>query len=222
MDERLQDSSPGARRPLKTRNTRWAAAVAARLAARGARPNTISLLSILFAAGAGAAVFFSANAGWVTIPLLVLGAVCIQCRLLCNLLDGMIAVEGGAQSNSGEVYNDFPDRISDVIILVCTGYALVPFPFAAALGWLAAFAALLSAYVRVLAGATGAPQRFLGPMAKQHRMALMTGSFLVAAALYPAGWHHHVLYAALVVLFLGTLATVGRRVVVLVRDLEGT
>ena len=29
-------------------------------------------------------------------------------RLLCNLLDGMVAVEGGKRSKSGELYNDVP------------------------------------------------------------------------------------------------------------------
>lgn len=40
------------------------------------------------------------------VPFGVLG------RLLCNLLDGMVAVEGGKRSKSGELYNDVPGLIS--------------------------------------------------------------------------------------------------------------
>ena len=38
--------------------------------------------------------------------LLVVAAGMIQLRLVCNLLDGMVAVEGGMKTKSGELYND--------------------------------------------------------------------------------------------------------------------
>jgi phosphatidylglycerophosphate synthase len=56
-------------------------------------------------------------------PLLLVAVVGVQLRLLCNLFDGMVAVEGGKKSKSGEVFNDMPDRIADPILLVCAGYA---------------------------------------------------------------------------------------------------
>ena len=55
--------------------------------------------------------------------LLVGAAVLIQFRLLCNLFDGMVAVEGGLGTPSGILFNDFPDRIADPLILICAGYA---------------------------------------------------------------------------------------------------
>lgn len=42
-----------ARRPIRSRNSRWATAIAGTLARRGIRPNTISVASVLFAAVAG-------------------------------------------------------------------------------------------------------------------------------------------------------------------------
>ena len=51
-------------------------------------------------------------------------AACIQLRLLCNLFDGMVAVEGGFKTKSGEIYNELPDRVADVLILAGAGYAM--------------------------------------------------------------------------------------------------
>ena len=59
----------------------------------------------------------------------------IQCRLLCNLFDGMVAVEGGKKTNSGELFNDIPDRIADPLILVSAGYAVHMVAYGAELGW---------------------------------------------------------------------------------------
>jgi phosphatidylglycerophosphate synthase len=55
--------------------------------------------------------------------LLLLAAAGVQFRLLCNLLDGMVAVEVGRKTKGGEVFNELPDRASDVVLLVCAGYA---------------------------------------------------------------------------------------------------
>src|SRR4029434_6543150 len=104
-----------------------------------------------------------------------------QLRLLCNLLDGMLAVEEGLKSATGEIFNELPDRVADVVILVGAGYAVPGVPFMPALGWLAAVLALLTAYVRALAGSLGLTQHFVGPMAKQHRMFTLTVAALVAA-----------------------------------------
>ena len=94
----------------------------------------------------------------------------IQLRLLCNLLDGMVAVEGGRKSKVGVLYNEVPDRVADSLFLVALGYAIaIPW-----LGWLGALAAAVTAYIRVLGGTFGLAQDFRGPLAKQHRMAVMT------------------------------------------------
>ncbi len=55
--------------------------------------------------------------------LLWLGAALgIQLRLVCNLIDGMVAIEGGMKSPVGGLYNEVPDRIADPLLLIAAGY----------------------------------------------------------------------------------------------------
>ena len=77
----------------------------------------------------------------------------IQMRLLCNLFDGMVAVEGGHKTKSGEIYNELPERFADVFILVGAGNAWMRVEWGPLLGWLCAVLALLTAYVRALGAA---------------------------------------------------------------------
>ena len=160
------------RRPIAARSTGWARRFSAALARSSVTPNQISMLSMVFAA-AGAAALLT----WPGWPGLVLCAVGIQGRLVCNLFDGMVAMEGGKKSKLGAVYNEFPDRVADSIFIIALGYAIGQ-PW---LGWAGALAAALTAYVRVFGGALGLPQDFRGPMAKQHRMAVLTIGCLGAA-----------------------------------------
>ena len=104
----------------------------------------------------------------------------MQLRLLCNLLDGMVAIEGGRKSKVGVLYNEVPDRVADSLFLVALGYAIG----IAWLGWLAALAAAVTAYIRVLGGTFGLAQDFRGPLAKQHRMAVMTAGCLLGIGEY--------------------------------------
>src|SRR5947209_20445117 len=95
------------RRPLKSRDTGWARAFAAALARRKVTPNSISVTSVFFSAGSAAALFISGQSfvghRWLW---LLAAAALIQLRLICNLLDGMVAVEGGMKTKSGAVIND--------------------------------------------------------------------------------------------------------------------
>jgi phosphatidylglycerophosphate synthase len=165
------------RRPIAARSSRWAQRLAAWLAATSVTPNQISVTSVLFAA-LGAALILAGG------PLCFLvAAACVQLRLVCNLLDGMVAIEGGKSSPVGAIYNEFPDRIADSLLLVPIGYACgTPW-----LGWCAALLAALTAYVRVFGGALGQKQDFGGVMAKQRRMAALTAG-LVAQAIETAIW----------------------------------
>lgn len=202
-----------ARRPLRTRERAWARRSAAALARAGLRPNAISLLSIAAAVLAGAALLLTPGAGAVWGAVLFLAAALfIQLRLLCNLLDGLVAVEGGLGSKSGELFNDAPDRLADAVIFIAAGYAL-PWPvWGGVLGWAAALVAVLTAYVRLLGGSLGLRQDFCGPMAKQHRMALLTAACLLsvvegAVAAEPG----RVLGLALLLVVVGGIVTIGRR-----------
>lgn len=195
-----------ARRPIAARNTDWARAVAGGLARRRVAPNLISVLSVVFSAASGVCAWISK-----TYPWWLLGtAAGIQLRLLCNLFDGMVAVEGGLKSKTGDVYNDLPDRFADLLILVPLGYATLV-PWGGDLGWAAGAMAVFTAYVRMLGGSLGLKQDYAGPMAKQQRMATATLASLATVA--ESYWHmtRYTLIAALLLITLGSLGGVLRR-----------
>lgn len=170
------------RRPLRTRSARWAALVAAWIAKRGITPNTISMVGVGFAGGAAALLLWQPTA-WG----LLAAACCVQLRLLCNMLDGMVAIEGGLKSASGDLFNEFPDRVEDSLILVAAGYA-VGLEW---LGWACALLAAITAHARAYGGALGQAQDFRGPMAKPHRMFAVTVGCL--AAIVELHWHGTIL-----------------------------
>lgn len=199
------------RRPLKSRSSGWAQALASRLVASRVTPNQISAGSIGFA-GLGFLLFWGAgeSAGVLRALALLLAAACCQLRLLCNLLDGMVAVEGGKGSATGPFWNEGPDRVADILLLVGAGLAAG----APALGWAAAAMAVLTAYLRELGRAEGLAADFSGPQAKPHRVALLTGAAVVGAVIAPA------LLWGLWLIVLGTALTALRRAVHLLRGLQ--
>lgn len=169
------------RRPLKSRETAWARRAAAWLAAKGVTPNAISKGAVGFAALGGIGFWLSGmTEGWVRALCLLLGALGCQLRLLCNLFDGMVAIEGGRKEADGPFWNEAPDRASDILILVGAGLGAG----AAGLGWAAAALAVATAYIRELGRAEGLGSDYGGPMAKPHRMAVMTGAAVVAIPLH--------------------------------------
>jgi phosphatidylglycerophosphate synthase len=147
------------------------------LARRGETPNAISLLGM--GTGVIAGLTFGFTSRGVIAPLFwLLGAVLVQLRLLCNLIDGMVAIEAGKGSPEGELFNEVPDRVSDAATLIGLGYAAGGSP---ELGFLAAILAVFVAYVRAAVKVAGAPQDYSGPMAKQHRMFVVTVTALLCA-----------------------------------------
>jgi len=196
------------RRPLASRDTGWAQAVARFLAGTGVTPNRISIASMVAAALAGLAFGMAGQAVSIWRPLfLVLAAAFCQLRLLCNLFDGMVAIEGGKRSADGAFWNEFPDRVADMLILVGVGYGIgTP-----ALAWAAAGFAIFTAYVRELGRGCGLPADFSGPMAKQHRMALITCASLVSLLEPLWSGRNEILTAALWIIAIGSAVTVLRR-----------
>jgi phosphatidylglycerophosphate synthase len=200
------------RRQLATRQSGWAVALARGLARRGLRPNTVSVLGIAFAAASGLAFFLAPNLdGGARAAALVAAAAGIQLRLLCNLLDGMLAVEQGLKSKTGDIYNEVPDRLADILILLGAGYSSRDLPYGVTLGWAAALAAVMTAYLRVFAGSIGATQHFIGPMAKQHRMFTLTLVTLAAVAETVAGLPARAIRIGLALIFAGSIVTAVRR-----------
>lgn len=186
------------RRPVTSRSKRWAMKLANVLINHDISPNKISAASIGFAAAA-AAIMATATGVFATLAAILL----IQLRLICNLLDGMVAIEGGKQSELGSLYNEFPDRIADSLLIVTLGYAAGD----ATLGWFATLAAALTAYVRVFGGSLGLKQTFVGPMAKQHRMAVMTAGLALNIPESLLFATHHALYVALIIIAAGSVVT---------------
>jgi phosphatidylglycerophosphate synthase len=218
-------SIPEARRPLASRSTRWAAFLTSVAVRAGLTADGISLLSLVFAAAGAAALL------WLPAPWnLAACAVGVQMRLLCNLLDGMVAVEGGRKSKVGVLYNEVPDRIADSLFVVALGYAIAT-PW---LGWFGALAAAVTAYIRVLGGTFDLAQDFRGPMAKQHRMAVLTlGCLLGIGEFYffdgssdaggfdPRGIEElRVLHLAAWLIAIGAVVTCGTRVLAISRQLK--
>lgn len=180
------------------------------------------MLSVGFAAlGAAALVGAGQVHGVAGKVALLLGAGgCIQLRLLCNLFDGLVAVEGGLRTKSGEIFNELPDRISDALFLAAAGYVTVWTGWEPALGWVSATLAVITAYVRALGGQAGAAPQFGGPMAKQQRMFTLTAACALTAGETLLGWQPRALTLALALVALGSAATAWRRTVRIVRELE--
>jgi phosphatidylglycerophosphate synthase len=197
----------GDRRPIAARSHGWSQAAANFLIRAGASPNAISVAGMLAAILAGVCFAFAARTpAAVSIALWLLGALLVQARLVANMLDGMVAIGRDVASAVGELFNDVPDRVSDSAVMIGIGYAAGD----VALGLAAALAAMATAYVRVLGRAIGAPSEFGGPMAKQHRMAVVT-ALSVAECFAPARWTMTLAAAVLWVILILALATTARR-----------
>jgi len=196
-----------ARRPLKSRASAWAGGLSRALIRSGVSANMISVFSVVFSMAAAAVLIMvgtmQANPFW-----LLATAGLIQARLLCNLMDGMVAIEGGKKSATGDLYNEVPDRIADVMILAALGLCALKQPWGVHLGWLAAALAVMTAYVRMQGATLTGKHDFRGPMAKPHRMALVTGTCVLGAFLPDVtDWF----FWALVILVAGEIVTIARR-----------
>jgi phosphatidylglycerophosphate synthase len=176
---------PAERRPLTSRDVDIVQRLTTWMIARNVTANAVSVSSIVFAALATACLVETrADTPGVSRVLLLLAALFVQLRLLANLLDGMIAVGSRRASPVGELYNEVPDRVADILILVGGGFAAGGNP---ALGYLAALVAVLTAYIRAFGNSVGVRGLFMGPMAKPQRMATMTAACIYGACA-PAGW----------------------------------
>ena len=140
-------------------------------------------------------------------PFLILSAACVQMRLLCNLLDGMVAVEGGMGTPDGAFWNEVPDRAADVLILWGAGLAAG----SPALGLLAGALAVTTAYLREFGRAQGLGSDYSGPMAKPHRMAAVTVGAVAGAVEALAFGTTWAVVIALFVVLAGTAVTIWRR-----------
>ncbi|MEM8665792.1 MAG: CDP-alcohol phosphatidyltransferase family protein [Pseudomonadota bacterium] len=201
------------RRPIQARSSGWAQRAARALAGAGVSANAISVASVVFAFAGAAALLAAPIAGP---ALYVAAALLCPLRLLANLFDGMVAVEHDKATPTGPLYNEIPDRLSDVAVLAAAGTAAawsaapgLIADWGTAVGWLAAAGALMTAYVRELGRALGAPADFGGPLAKQQRMWVVTVAALTAA--FVPEHADILLFVAVTVVALGAALTAALR-----------
>ncbi len=157
---------PSSRRPIAGL-FRATARGAVNLAVRaGIHPDVFSYASIVAAAIAGVLFWQSARHP----KYLILGAAFALLRLWLNMFDGMVAVAAGKASKKGEIINDLPDRLSDVLIFI--GMAHSSWCHRLPAYWVAIMA-LLVAYVGLFGQAVGVQREFSGIMSKPWRVVVL-------------------------------------------------
>src|SRR5436190_20815376 len=203
----------GDRRPIATRNRKWAQTATAWLAARNVSPNAISIVGMCACIVGGVALGLTSVCDYRILWLVAAGGA--QLRLTGNMLDGMVALASGRASKVGELYNEIPDRVSDAAVFIGAGFA---WGGNIAVGYIATILAIFTAYIRAAGKIAGARNEVCGPMAKQHRMLVIT-LICLYSALVPRSWQifHFdnarlgVMGFALFVITVGCLITVSRR-----------
>ena len=144
-------------------------------------PDVISYSSIAASAIAGVCFWQASRFPW----LLIVGPGLCYLRLWLNMLDGMVAIAAGKASWRGEILNDLPDRISDVLIFAGVAHGGMCSPLA---GYWAAIFALLTAYVGMFGQAVGVQREFSGIMSKPWRMVtLHIGAWVTVAFIWWRG-----------------------------------
>jgi phosphatidylglycerophosphate synthase len=168
----MSDYMPISRRPIAAAFQRTAARTTRFCVRRGIHPDAISYLSVLAALAAAICFWKSGQTLW----LLIVAPLFCYLRLWFNMLDGMVAIAANKASRRGEIVNDLPDRISDVVIFGGVAHSGLMNPI---FGYWAAILAVLIAYVGLFGQALGVRREFGGVMSKPWRMvALHIGAWL--------------------------------------------
>jgi phosphatidylglycerophosphate synthase len=158
---------PTSRRPIANLFRSSAHALVNAAVRAGIHPDLFSYASIVAALAAGILFWQSARHP----KFLILGVLFAFARLWLNMFDGMVAVASGKASKRGEIINDLPDRVSDVIIFVGMAHSgwchRLP-------GYWVAIMALLVAYVGLFGQAVGVQREFSGLMSKPWRIVVMS------------------------------------------------
>lgn len=200
----LPNENSEIRRPIGVRCIRVFRDIASLLDAAGATPNDISRLGLAMSACAGLVFFLGGQASESRAFLFLFGVLFCNLRLLCNLLDGLMATELGRAQPNGHYWNEIPDRASDVMILAGLGYGIG----APGLGWAASCLAVFIAYLRVIGGG----RDFRGPMAKPHRVGAVSAGATLAVLWDDASFSNQILEFTLWVIIAGGLVTGIRRI----------
>ena len=209
------------RRPIKSREHKIAKKITNLLIKLNVSPNTISVFSIVFSIiGMLAIITMKQDITLLNTTIAIIG---IQGRLLCNLFDGMVAIDGNTSSLVGDIYNELPDRISDTLLFLPLGYIGITLPYVLELAWSSVFLALFTAYVRGFGTALGITT-FKGIMAKQKRMALLSFTFVLSLCLKYTNStmfsYQNIIYFMLIILNIGCLLTIITRLSIIIKFLN--
>jgi phosphatidylglycerophosphate synthase len=195
---RLKPASQAVVRPLE------------RLAIRsGLSADALTFLAVPVAAVGGACLALSGEIPWLLLAVPLLAAL----RLTLNLLDGMVARSTGSMHPMGEMWNELGDRLADTLFI--GGLAFAP-GVDARLILAAVAAALLSSYAGIISRAAGASRQYGGVMSKPGRMVTLAIAAPVALFTGESAW----LTVAAIVILVGSLITLGQRVVAAKAELE--
>lgn len=163
----MVEYQPTARRPIAQMFRRTGDGATNLCVRLGIPPDAISYSSILAALAAALCFWKSGRHAW----LLIIAPLFCYLRLWFNMLDGMVAAAAGKASARGEIVNDLPDRISDVIIFVGVAHSALMNPL---IGYWTAIFSLFTAYVGLFGQAIGGRREFSGIMSKPWRMVALS------------------------------------------------
>lgn len=169
--------------------------------------DALTLAAIVLAALGGGLLAINPQApgGLWLVPLCLLG------RLLLNVLDGQVARATGTAHPAGELFNEFADRASDLLI-----FGGIAWASGGALGWATISLILMSSYVDILGKSLTGKRTYAGVMAKGDRMIwLSLCALAVAAGLGAAVWT-----VCWVVLAVGAVVTTAQRLMAIRRVLS--
>lgn len=178
----------------------------------------ICVFSMLFAMVSMASFMVAGDQADALGAILAWGAAfcCIQMSLICYKIANVL-VEVGKGSPAGVIYNEFTDRLADVLILVGAGYSgagelgVVKLYDMLPLGWCAASVALGSEYSRLLGASLTGFHDFRGAMAKPQRMAVLSVGSCIELVQHLSHLERWGIKLALTLIFLGGLITCWRR-----------
>jgi phosphatidylglycerophosphate synthase len=144
----------------------------------GIHPDAISYSSMVAAAIAAICFWRSGETRW----LLIFAPLFCFLRLWFNMLDGMVAIAANNASRRGEILNDLPDRVSDIVIFVGAAHSGLMNPL---IGYWAAIFSVLTAYLGLFGQALGGQREYGGIMSKPWRIAALSIGAWVTFAMGP-------------------------------------